>query len=333
MSNGYSGSSGLLNLFQLDYETRRIVVAEGLDAREGDYRANGNESLFDFLSRNFGSEFQISAGTHAEYRNDNQKVNFIIDIVQSKQEYKDALTTEGKHVVYMGHARYGRGACFDPDAPCENHTVGNYWEHGDSIRNGIYRLGYPYVPVATEDMDHHHYNFSPIPVEESAPPTNERHPDSRRSLSRITLREDLRQYVETQFQSASNRYWGYLSGNEINILLRAGWENTRSTPLDLGATELNCKVFCHFGCSSKIHFWPIVRNSEYKNWVRDVPPTNKFAYFTTASADYKCTYYWLYSILNYNQENNYQSWWNSVEYAKRETNRLLRADRTRYQIY
>jgi hypothetical protein len=334
MSNGStSGNSGELNLYSTNYETRRIIVAEGIDAREGDFRAKGDEPLFDFLSRNLGSEFQITGRTHAEFRNDNQKVNFIIDIVQSKQAFKDSLTSEDKHVVYMGHARYGRGACFDPNAPTDNHTYGNYWEQGDSNLNGIYRIGYPYVPVTTEDMEHHHYRFIPLKVEEGAPAIGERHPDARRRLSQITLTDDLQQYVEPGFESLSNKYWGYRSRNEINILLKAGWENTRSAPFDLGSTFLNCKVFCHFGCSSRIHFWHIVRHNDYKNWKRDNPPTNRFAYFTTATADYRVTFYWLYSILNYNQENNHQSWWNSLEHSKREVNRFLRTDRARYQVY
>ena len=106
MSNGStSGTSGALNLYGSNYETRRIVIAEGLDAREGDFRVNGNEPFFNFLSRNLGSEFHISAGTHAEYRNDDQKVNFIIDIVQSKQAFKDALNSEGNHVCLLYTSR------------------------------------------------------------------------------------------------------------------------------------------------------------------------------------------------------------------------------------
>lgn len=334
MSNGLgSGVSGTLGTFVPAYETRRIVVAEGLDAREGDFRAKGEEPLFDFLSRTLGSNFNISNGTRAQFRNDQQKVEYIIDLVFSKQAFKEALQTDGIAVLYLGHARYGRGACFDPNAPSENHAFGNFWEQGDSVLNGIFRMGYAYVPVATEDMEHHHYMFAPVGAELNPPPLIERHPDARRSLARITLPEGLRQFVDQNYVSPSNQYWGYIRRNETNILLHAGWINTRSTPFELGSTQLNCKVFCHFGCSSKIHFWKIVRNEDYKNWRRDRPPTNRFAYFTTATSDSRGAYYWLHSLLSYDQENNNQSWWNSLEYAKRTANNLLRAGRVGYQIF
>jgi hypothetical protein len=113
----------------------------------------------------------------------------------------------------------------------------------------------------------------------------------------------------------------------------AGWEDTLSSPFDLGATEMKCKVFCHFGCSSRLHYWKIVRKSPYKNWARDVPPTDKFAYFTTAPATYVCSCYWLFYLLNYTEVNNYRSWWNSLEYAKRNANRLLRSERKGWRLY
>jgi hypothetical protein len=331
MGNGNSGSSAVLSIFRLTYETRRIMVAQGIDAREGDFKASGRDTLFDYLKHNF-STLQISGST-AEYISDSQHVRFIIELIQSKDGFKNALTTPGIHVVYCGHSRYGRGTCFEPNAPAKNHAHGEFWEQGTNTSNGIYRLGYPFVPVALRDMEHHHYRFTPVAIEESQPPISERHPNARRQLSRITLPESLRDYVIEEFRSPSNRYYGYRSSSETNILLYAGWQNTRSNPFDIDATEMQCKVFCHFGCSSKLHYWRIVRKENYKNWRRDNPPTDQFAYFTTNPSDYKGTFYWMYYILQYDQRNNYQSWWASLEYAKRSASRLLRSERTHYQLY
>lgn len=338
MGNGTSGSSGALNLFRLTYEVRKIVVAQGIDFRDEDVRVRKGqgypeETLTDFLQANFTDNFQLIDSMHAVYISDDQKVRFEIEITHNKEEFKVALNTPGIHVIYDGHSRYGRGSCFDPDVSSTNYEHGDRWEHGDSTRNGLYRIAYPFVPVPYEDIEHHQYCFAPLADWESIPPLADRHPDARRSLSRKTLPESLRGLVMPAFESPSNRYWGYGSGSNTHILLYAGWENTRNDPFDLGATELRCKCFCHFGCSSKLHYWRIVRTSNFKNWIRNNPPTDRFAYFTTSLSDYRCTCYWLFYLMKYREVNNYQSWWNSVQYAKVQENRLLRSERTGYQIY
>jgi hypothetical protein len=338
MGNGYFGSSGLLNLIQLTYETRKIVVAHGIDFRDDDIKERqkqgyGEQTLVDFMQSQFTTNFTLIDAKHMEYISADQQVKFSIEVVHSKEEFKTALNTPDIHVIYQGHSRYGRGSCFDPDAPSTNYIQGERWEQGDSNRNGLYRLGYPYVPIPFEDMEHHQYHFSPVPVEEPAPSYSERHPDARVGLSRITLPESLRGNVAPGFESHSNRYWGCLIGGEKHILLIAGWENTKNTPFDLGATEIKCKTFCHFGCSSKLHYWKIVRDENYKNWKRDAPPTDRFAYFTSAPADYRGYCYWLFYLLKYSVINNNQSWWDSLEYAKKNANRLLRSERAHFQIY
>lgn len=338
MEKGSSGTSGVLNLFQLTYEVRKIVIAQGIDFREEDIKirkGNGSaeETLMDFLQANFTDNFQLFDSLHAEYISDNQQVIFEIEIVHNKGEFKNALNTPGLHVIYDGHSRYGRGACFDPDVGSTDYQHGDRWEHGDNTRNGLYRSAYPFVAVPFEDIEHHQYHFAAVTAEESVPASEDRHPDARRTLSHKTLPESLRGLVIPEFQSASNRYWGYGSGNNTKILLYAGWVNTRNDPFDLGATELRCKCFCHFGCSSKLHYWRIVRTSIYKNWIRDNPPTDRFAYFTTAAADYRCSCYWLFYLMKYGEVNGYQSWWSSVQYAKLQENKLLRTERAGWQIY
>jgi hypothetical protein len=333
-----TGNTGILNLFRLTYETRKIVVGQGLDFRDDDIRVrqakgSSEDTLVEFMQRNFTSNFELTDPTHMQYISDVQQVIFLIEITRDKEEFKNALNTPGLHVIYQGHSRYGRGSCFDPVVSSSDYKQGERWEMGDNDHNGLYRLGYPYVPIPLDDIEHHHYHFAPVSADEPAPHYSERHPEARRYLSRITLPESLRGFVIPEFVSSSNRYWGYRRGNETNILMYAGWEDTLSSPFDLGATEMKCKVFCHFGCSSRLHYWKIVRKSPYKNWARDVPPTDKFAYFTTAPATYVCSCYWLFYLLNYTEVNNYRSWWNSLEYAKRNANRLLRSERKGWRLY
>jgi hypothetical protein len=338
MNDFIPGFTGIENLFEMSYEERKIVVAQGVDFRDEDMRhkrtksPKAGEALFDFLERKFGSEIDISGNT-AEYTSDLQKVHYIVEKVHSKEEFRKALNTEGLHVIYAGHSRYGRGTCFDSEAPSDNYKEGERWEQGTNNNNGIFRLAYPYVPVDIDDVAHHKYHFAPVPVEFGAPPSTERHPDARRQLSKLTLPDDLKQYVVTEFTSPSDQYYGYKRGKEINFLFHAGWEYTRSDPYDIGNSEMRCKTFCHFGCSSKQHFWRIVRKEGYKNWVRDNPPENRFAYFTTGASDHRSDGYWIYFLFKYDKQNNFQSWWKSLENAKTKANRLLSAERAGYSLY
>jgi hypothetical protein len=116
------------------------------------------------------------------------------------------------------------------------------------------------------------------------------------------------------------------------IVLHAGWSGTINDPMDLGATQMRCRCFCHFGCSSRLHFWDIVRRSEYKGWQRSGPPMERMAYFTTAPADHR-SIFWIYALLDYSQPNNASHWWDSCQYAKNRANRMLRRERSGFLIY
>lgn len=351
-----------------EYETRRIVIAEGLESHENELReqAQNLEKLkgipkrnyfpyikppLEYLQESLGSAFKVEENPKLDddiidfgslrkvgkYRSEEQKVRFIIMTIVSKKDFKRALETEGIHVIYTGHSRYGRGACFDI---YEGNVTekGEQWENGTDDDNGLFRLGYQYLPVSLEDLRTHNYTFAPVPVENGPPPSESshpysRHPYARRQLSVVKLPEDLIEKVNPSFLSPSNRYYGLRREGKLHIILNAGWRNTSSQPFDLGSTELKCKVFCHFGCSSRLHFWHIVRRLEYKGWERPKPPTDRYAYFTTAPADARVWSLWLYYLLTYDKRNNFQPWWDSLEYAKRETNKKLRSINANYEVY
>lgn len=346
------------------------------ELQEEDYARRGRLSVYernykpywipalDYLSQKLGSSFEVEADEDrirqiltelqinvfssvrkvGRYTSESQKVKFVIVTVVSKRDFKKALEIEEPqlHVIYNGHSRYGRGACFDTytDVCYEEprRQEGRQWGSGSSDDNGLFLLGYPYVPVALNDIEHHKYLFSPVPVEEGLPPNERsppysRHPHARRSLRSISLSTELQELVWASNKSPSNQYYGLTLQGEDNLLLHVGWMNTVNNPYDLGATDLKCKVFCHFGCSSRLHFWDIVRKDAYKGWVRPTPPTDKYAYFATAPSDARITPLWLYYLLSYDRRNNFQPWWDSLESAKRKTNIKLRSIRAGFEIY
>ncbi len=358
-----------------EYEIRKIVIAEGLEFHENEIREEAErikekysgkpeekyvqkyylqylKPPLDYLREKIGDNFKIeenpgqsddlisfeSLRKVGRYCSKEQKVKFVIMTVVSKKDFKKALETEGTHVIYDGHSRYGRGACF---AIYEGKVPEKYeqWERGITDDEGLFRCGYQYVLIPLEDIEKHSYTFSPVPVENGPLPSEKnhpfsRHPYARRKLSEISLPEDLsRRIFPKSSLSPSNRYYGLKREGKWHIILNAGWKDTINSPFDLGATELKCRVFCLFGCSSRLHFWNIVRRKEYKGWGRPKPPSDRYAYFTTAPSDSRLAPLWLYYLLTYDEKNNFKSWLDSLEYAKRETNKKLRSINAGYEVY
>jgi len=312
------------------FEERHIVVAAGIDAHDEDNPEAFQ--VFKFLKKKLGDDFVIADDSHASFENAVQKVRYQISIIKTKKEFKAALENPDLHVIYDGHARFGRGACFHPYsglAPQE----GDQWENGTSEDSGIFRLGYPFLPVDVEDFDHHQYSFSPVPGDTDPPPQSERHPEAKRSLSRILMPKEHRERVNVSQRNSDHLYWGFLSGGKKRFILNANWNESQSTPFDLGATDLKCKVFCHFGCSSRLHFREIVRDEKFKGWIRPTPPTEKFAYFTTNPSDNHCTPVWIHAVLTYGKKNNFQSWFDSLEDAKKKANRNLKKLGRFYEVF
>lgn len=319
------------------YETRRITVALGLEAHNDrlsqDYRIpSGLQRLL--------PDITINSDSSASYTSRAQRVNFIITVVTDKTQYKQALETAGIHVVYMGHARYGRGPCFGDDP-----SPGEQWGNGTNT-TGMWRMGYPYLAVPVSEILSHQYTVDPVLADGSRPTRRDCHPDVRGRYGRLrafTLdqlapaqppqsRSPLADYVINSALLPDATYWGYdtpYHGRRTRfIVLNAGWENTATDPMDLNATDLQCRVFCHFGCSTFKHNYRILRFR--KQWQRT--NTDRFAYWTTNPSGQQTTVYWLYHLLNYRRRNAFQSWRPSLRYALGRTNNSLRRLGLRYRL-
>lgn len=297
-------------------------------------------TVFQTCQRTVGDAFEVNGdGMQARYVSRDQQVTYELTIVHRRSEYKQALEDEDAIVCYGGHSRYGRGAVFDQyDGPVDPH--GNHWGDGRTgdQDTGIFRLGFPFVAIPFSDVEHHEYDFSPMPVENGPMPRRQRrhpwnyHPEATRRARRITLPESLRSHVKLQHRSASHQYWGFTHRGETSIFHVAGWEDTVASPMDIGATELGCRTFCHFGCSSRTHYWNIIRRREYKNYSRSRPPNRGLAYFTTAPSTSKSVY-WLLNLLAYTGSNSPSQYYECHEYAKQMANRRLRTERAGFYIY
>lgn len=299
------------------YEERLIVVAQGIQFRDAQY-PDVEWRIPNYLRQHL-PDVDFSSDTEGKYLSHVQGVRFTIRIIVTKDEFKRYLETSGVHVVYDGHARYGRGPCFGDNGATDERWVevstanweqpvpGDDWENGTNPTTGIFRMGYPFIAVPVSEITSHGYTANLLRASETFPPREDCHPDIRPTYNRwraYTLDEldssgALRSRVSGTV-AADERFWGLrgsLGGDRgTHVVLHAGWDNTASRPMDLGATNVQCRVFCHFGCSTYRHNYRIVRVN--KGW--EQTGDEHYAYWTSATA--QCahvTCLWLYHVLTY----------------------------------
>ena len=311
-------------------EDRLIVFAQGIERHDSWLAAHsyGAYTVPNYL-KGKGLDITFSSN-QAIHISSVQGVRFTIKIVTTKDVVKKHLETPGVHVIYSGHARYGRGPCFGPDP-----KPGEDWENGTKT-TGLLRMGYPFITIPTKGILKHGYTADL--VRETEPLTrNECHPTVRSvhwrgyTLDQLDPSGQLHKYVK-QPVVPGEKFWGYkawLGGHAgPHIVLHAGWENTATHPMDLGATNMRCRVFCHLGCSTFKHNYPIVRKR--KKWTRT--ETDHFAYWATAPSNYAVARMWLHRVLTYPVFNAFESWKGSLDYALKKTNQDLRRAGKAYQL-
>jgi len=311
-------------------EDRLIIIAQGIEGHE--HQLDHQQWTFVNYLRRKNLDIEFTNG-EAVYLSHVQGVRFTVRIVERKDEFKRYLQTENAHVIYDGHARYGRGPCFGDDpAPGED------WEDGaDSAAGGLHRMGFPFITVSVKEILKHGYTANLVRETEPLEPRDDCHPHVRRvswrgyTLDQLDSTGRLHSQVR-QPVAEGERFWGYrgwLDGEGgYHVVLHAGWENTTTHPMDLGATSMQCRVFCHFGCSTLKHNQPIVR--ERKGWQQT--GDQYYAYFTSAPSDERVGRFWLHRILSYPVFNAYEPWSGSLDYAQGKTNQDLNRAYSGYQV-
>jgi hypothetical protein len=317
------------------YELREIVVAQGIEHHNNDpwlipdagmqpYGYQVPRGLERYLPNNADHEWESISDNAAVFVSHAQRVRYSVRVVTTKSDYKRALETAGLHVIYMGHSRYGRGQCFGASP-----SPGESWEQGSDGTDGLLRTGYGVIGVHFSELDEHGYKFYPVAASVTLRP-GWLHPEiNRGALRRVRLSPELQARLLPVAQPAEEWYWGSRDGEGATLLLWGGWLNTISDPYDLGATDLKCRCICIFSCSTRLHFWSIVR--ERKNWRRTAD--DRFAYFTTAVSYPLTAWAWLRAVFEYSRRNDYQSWYPSLEWAKRRCTQILASKGEHYGIY
>jgi hypothetical protein len=361
-----------LNTLQ-PFEVRSIVLAQGKQFRNEDpaillpmpasLRLPGSErvkvhpkmaEVFPAMRRMPAIPLVDQPDGSFQFFNAKQGVLFTIKVINTKTDFIKTLLTPEVHLIYAGHARYGRGPCFGSggDSP------GEEWEEGNGPHpnnDGIFRLGFPFIGVPVGELFEHGYtaNLTKSDVTLAAADCE---PDlrsqlgsmHRRTLATIADRavktneftrnkalsaltsDQVLAGLTTQVRNAdlAATYWTFDTGNDLNVVHIAGFENTLSTPDDLGAITPLCRVFSHFGCSTFHHNFPVVR--KLKGWKRE--GNERYAYWTTDIANFVVDMYWLQNLLTFDKFNANQPLAASLDHAVRATNANLAQDRQTYRV-
>ena len=306
------------------YEHRHTVIALGIQFSD--------EPLLKWI-KNLVPDLTISGDT-AEYISHDQHVRYTIEIVRTKQQFKTALETPGIHVVYSGHARRGRGPCFGLSA-----ASGDNWEMGTDAgftNTGIFRMGFPLIGIPIgADIKEHGYHF--LPALSSVELNDDNcHPEiplarsgKRGGPRPVAIPNDLKQKVLDQGQPVleGENYWGFGS-RDLNLLLVADWQNSLSTPMDLGSTDIQCKCASFLGCSTLKHWHPIVRVRKGFKQNGD----DGFAYFIDRISDARVDPMWMANWFKYPERNDFESWEPSLEFCRARCNKALAAMGAGYLI-
>lgn len=341
-SRGPQGGSGFTALSPV-YETRQLKIAYGIQFHKGE---SLDVTPQEFLDKYLELSDNLEKVSDSEYVNHLQGVRFVIEETTDKDQFIDWLKTPELHVIYMGHARYGRGPCFgehglDP-ADSSKLLQTEDWEESTDASSGIFRIGYPFIGVDVAELLDHGYTANPVKESEGRPVPADCDPDVRGYVSSLVAREpdDISPGIASQFRyhQDGDRYWAYGSKSNRHIVHHAGWRNTLSAPSDFGTfhdpddpdnTQIQCRVFTHLGCSTYVHNYPVIR--KIAKWRH--AGNERYAYWTTnLSGPPHAVGPWVRAVIAYNKSNAFASWGPSLDWAVQRANRSIRSLGGGYQI-
>lgn len=278
---------------------------------------------------------------HVLYFSAIQNVTYVVDVITTKSAFRAALMAKGTIVIYDGHARYGRGPCFGPSP-----APGDDWERGsDPADTGLFRMGYPFNGISVHEILEHGYHTRALPSSEARPASDDCDPDTRKHLGDLQARRVAEMHGDADAVTrlaaflgvtpgGTDTFWTYravppgASDVEVHVVLRAGWKETSTAPYDLGATDLACRMFCHFGCSSFPHNHGVVR--KLAGWRHQ--GDDRYAYWTTDASVGITTPIWLTHMFTYPQLSGGESWDGWLRYTLRRTNADLRDRGAQFRI-
>lgn len=312
------------------YERRDLRIAHGIQFHPN--QVSEDFRVAEYVNSILRSYPNVERVSDFEYRNHRQRVIYLLRHSIDKEEFRRWLMTPGVMVIYNGHARNGRGPCF---GHYEERVANEEWGEGlDRLTTGQFRMGFPIIGVKAKEITDHGYTAHLLKESEPIPSDEDCHPEVRTHLGSLVARapEAIGEYLAMRIRGhvAGDRYWTYrtVRGGPLFVLHHAGWDHTVSAPSDWGCTDVLCRAFCHFGCSTFVHNYPVVR--QLAEWRRE--GNKRYAYWTSQTAYAVSASRWVANMITYDVENAFESWEGVLRHAVDRTNRDLRRDGYGFRI-
>jgi hypothetical protein len=335
-------SDGLehVNTLDLRLEDRHVFLIEGIEFH--------NDQLPKVLrvpetlvkpSSSFGTvrskkalKVQVTDANNWQYESREQGVRYIFKRTHTRTELKQALETEDAHVIYSGHARFGRGPCFGRGTGT---SKGEEWEDGKGPDTGILRMGMPFLSIPISDILHHGYTANLVPSDVTIT-ASDCDADLRPHVSKLKPHKPAQIHPKLLPQlknpDPDQTYWAFSGSDEGQatkfVVLFAGFEETTTAPLDLGATDMKARLFGHFGCSTLKHNRDVV--VALKGY--ELEDDQRYSIFTTDLSNGTEVVLYFYHLLSCPEPSRGGAWKASVEYAIQKTNSDLGANGERHRL-
>lgn len=196
-------------------------------------------------------------------------------------------------------------------------------------------MGYPFIGAPVAEIAEHLYTADLVAAD-TIPTATDSHPDLRRLLGALQAKTadeiaDRTLLLEQRHKGEGarrfdllgsitvpyplKRWWMYETFDHgalaTFVVLHAGWENTATAPLDLGATDIRCRAFFHCGCSTFQHNHDIVRSRKGFRKGDD----ERFAFWTTAPSEMSDALFYLYHLFTFSKPCAFGPWGPSIDYA------------------
>jgi len=316
-----------INTLDLRPEVRKILLCEGVEFHNQDKHPAFliPECLIDTkqsvaLNRRPSLAVQVIDDDHFTFTNQKQGVRYEIERTIDRARFEEGLIDPEMFVLYGGHARFGNGPCF---ANVPRDTKGEFW------RTGLFRMGFPFIAMPRHESLKHGYTAPVVPATVSLAAAD-CEPFLRSKLGSLK-KQKLVDFVGEEglpFVSGparSDEIWtfrGFQHGHTDDFLVVfAHFQGTPEAPHELGAVDMQCRVFFHCGCSTLPLNQPIV--VDRKGFARDAD--RKISLYTDDLSNMEDALAFLYHLLAYDKPSRFRDWGPAIEHARTTANRDLKA--------
>jgi len=316
-----------VNTLDLRPEVRKILLCEGVEFHNEEKHPSLiiPECLIDTkqstaLRRYPSLTVNVIDNDHFNYTSQAQGVRYEVERTTDRARFEAGLVDPELFVLYAGHARFGNGPCF-ADVPRD--SKGEFW------RTGLFRMGYPFIAMPSNEMVKHGYTAPVVPATVTVTAADSE-PFLRQKVSKLNQKKlvDVVGEEGVPLVSGPGRddlvwtFRGFQHGETHDfIIVFADFQGTPEFPHELGAVDVQCRVFFHCGCSTL----PLNREIvvDRKGFARD--GDRKISLYTSDLSNMEDALTLLYHLFSFDKPSRFRDWGPAIEYARTKANKDMSA--------